>query len=1177
MECPKCKRENPDDARYCNGCGAPFTTDKQSRPTILTTEAERKRVTALFSDLSGYTAMASKLDPEEVKNIMNTIFDGMKKTILKYGGFIEHSAGDSVLALFGIPKAHEDDAVRAIYAAQEIHAFVDSLSPGFKEKTGITLSMHSGINTGLAVTADVNQIKGTHKVTGDVINVAARLSGLAEAHEIIVGPETYKACNNTFAFDVLSPVKVKGKTKPIVLHRVSTSKLSADNNSMDRQVFSAMVGRDKELDKLEIQVLKVINGEGSVVNVSGEAGIGKSRLIAELKKRDVIKRVTVLEGRSISIGKNLSFHPIIDLLKQWAEISEESSPTEAFDKLKLAIQTVHPEESNEILPFIATLMGMNLIGKYAQRVEGIESEGLEKLIVKNIRELLIKGSEIGPMVLIMEDLHWADESSIELLEILYGLAENYRLLFINVFRPGYLEDKHKNITTIGERLPVYYIGIEIQPLMENDSQKLINNILDIKGIPYAIREQIMIRAGGNPFFIEEVVRSLIDEGIIVTTDAGFSVSEKINSVVIPPTINDILIARIDRLEKRTRELLKVAAVIGRSFFDRILKDVADSIDDLDGKLAYLKDAQLIRDRVRMQEIEYLFNHALAREAAYESTLIQQRKALHFKVAQSIEKIFHKRLPEFYGTIAHHYSMAEDEEKAEEYLVKAGEEALKSSASMEAMHYYQEAMALYIKKYGKNVDKERMMKFERNIAFALLTKGYHAEAVEHFNKTLTYLGKKELSSETFNSILLFINIIMIIIYLYLPTLKSKKTPTPKDSLVFDIIQQRAKAYTSTDSRKFFAGTIYALRKSFKFDISKSTTLNQLVSSSSAYFSWTGISFNISRKLLEYTEKQLGMGKKDSFNIYYLISKMSYNIVSGNWEDKLDETIVEECLKKGDTFEASHYLIFLRIQYENSGNFETSKNIISKLYSISEEYNDLSTKVMACHAKGFLLAKQNLKYEALKFIDECILLSEKIGQRDRIISALGTKSRLQTLLNKTQAAKISLEKAKSLKAEGIVVAPYYLGEYFFGHFLYNVTKIEKSSLPWNDIANLKHIKAAEKYGKKLIKLVKKDATKRTSAYSYIGKYYWLIKKPKKAVEWWSKAIKEGGKLGARPDLSRTYFEVGKHLLEPDSKYKKLNGIDAEGYLEKAEILFKEMNLVKDLDDLERVRTDYDIQGH
>ena len=372
MKCPKCQNENPLNAKFCFQCGVALSSEIQTSNTTPLRESERKRISALFSDLSGYTAMTTKLDPEEVKEITSRIFDGTREIIRKYEGFIERFAGDGFLALFGVPKAHEDDPIRAIRAALEIHNFVESLNPVYQVKVGRALTMHSGINTGLAVTADVNPEKGTHGVTGEAINLGARLSDLADAGDILVGAETYRASQGHFAFETMRPVKVKGKSEPIPIYKLLSEKVPLSSMSSGRQVFSEMVGRDRELAKLELQVMKAINGEGSVVNVVGEAGIGKSRLMAELKKRDVMQRVTLLEGRAISIGKNLSFHPIIDLLKQWVGIAEDDSENQATVKLERAIRAIHPEEVDEILPFVATLMGMKLRGKHAERIQGIE-------------------------------------------------------------------------------------------------------------------------------------------------------------------------------------------------------------------------------------------------------------------------------------------------------------------------------------------------------------------------------------------------------------------------------------------------------------------------------------------------------------------------------------------------------------------------------------------------------------------------------------------------------------------------------------------------------------------------------------------------------------------------------------------------------------------------------------
>jgi len=528
MKCPKCRHENPEDAKFCQECGNRLIAGPEAVRTSSIPDAERKRVTALFSDLSGYTAITEKLDPEEVKELTSKIFDGVRDVVTKYEGSIERFSGDGVLALFGVPKAHEDDPIRAIHAAMEIHKLVDSLSPQYQAKIGLPLSMHSGVNTGLAVTADVDPQKGTHGVTGDAVNVAARLGDLASANEILVGPDTHRAAQNYFTFQSLKPTKVKGKSESIPIYKVLSEKAVTAGIRQEMQVSSEMVGRDQELAKLELHILKAVNGQGSVVNVFGEPGVGKSRLLAELRQRDVISRVSFLEGRSISIGKNLSFHPVIDLYKQWARINEDDTQTQASNKLETAIRRVCGDEVDEVFPFVATMMGMKLSGKHSQRVEGIEGEALEKLILKNVRELLIRSTELIPIVIVMEDLHWADTTSLKLLESLFPLAQTHRVVFINVFRPGYWQEDDRKIETLPEWLPeVDFAEIAIKPLDRQMGEALVNNMLQVKGLAHSVKQQIIDRAGGNPFFMEEIVRSLIDEGAIVRTNGTFQVTERL--------------------------------------------------------------------------------------------------------------------------------------------------------------------------------------------------------------------------------------------------------------------------------------------------------------------------------------------------------------------------------------------------------------------------------------------------------------------------------------------------------------------------------------------------------------------------------------------------------------------------------------------------------------------------
>jgi class 3 adenylate cyclase/tetratricopeptide (TPR) repeat protein len=1177
MKCPRCQHENPEEAKFCQECGNSLIAASEAVRTSSIPDAERKRVTALFSDLTGYTAMTEQLDPEEVKEITVRVFDGVKAIVRKYEGFIEKYAGDGVLALFGVPRAHEDDPIRAIRTAREIHAFVEELSPRYKVKVGRALSMHSGINTGLVVTADVDPEKGTHGVTGEAINVAARLSGLADARDILVGPDTYKACKYHFTFQSLKPVRVKGKSEHISIYKVLSEKAETARVNQEMQVSSEMVGRDQELAKLEFHILKAVNGRGSVVNVFGEPGVGKSRLLAELRQRDVISRVSLLEGRSISIGKNLSFHPVIDLFKQWARIKEDDTQTDASNKLETAIRRVCGDETDEVFPFVGTLMGMKLLGKHSQRVAGMEGEALEKLILKNVRELLIKSAERIPIVLVMEDLHWADTTSLELLESLFRLTQTSRVVFINVFRPGYWQGDDRKIETLSEWLPdADFAEIPIKPLDKRSGEALVNNMLQIKGLRHAVKQQIVDRSGGNPFFMEEVVRSLIDEGAIVRKNGAFEVTEKIDCVVIPSTINDVLTARIDRLEEQTRDLIKIASVIGRSFFDRILKEVADSIEGVDESLITLKEAQFIRDRIRMEELEYLFKHALAQEAAYESTLIQQRKSLHRRVAQSIEKIFRDRLHEFYGMLAFHYSKAEELEKTEEYMVKAGDEALRSSASSEALHYFQEALQLYLTKYGNDADPAKLAVLEKNIGIALVNKGRWSEAVSYFDSVLKRWGAPLPKRGFAGMAKLSWGLLIMVKMIYLKLPNSKKNPGSRDLEVFELNYKAATALVFFDNTRNFQVAMAVNKRMMKFDLSKIPNVTGFLAGMASVFSIVGLFFRLSNRLLEISRQYIVAENLGDRMRYACFSAIIHHC-QGAWgkiRDR-DEYLLNSSLKIGDFWHVPNYLWFSGLAKGEQGDFGYLMEVIDKLNEIGETYENPLSIIHARMLKADYLLKVRNAHKAQEEAELGFTYSQKNSSELHEIMFLGFKVEAHLLAGDMKGALDSISQTKEIyKRQTSVVLPLYVAAYLAARLSVDVNQLEHAICSENSskVANLQ--KSAYKAGKAAVHNAKKYAPYRTKIMRLMGLYYWLIGKQGKALRWWGRTIEEGERLGARPDLSRTYFEVGKRLLEPQRKYKELNGIEGKGYLEKAGILFEEMGLERDLDDLDRLKADYGL---
>jgi class 3 adenylate cyclase/tetratricopeptide (TPR) repeat protein len=1196
MKCPKCQFENPAGAKFCIECGnsisheagatAPVLSfdeklEKIQRylPTGLTEkilsqkdkiEGELRQVTVMFCDMEQFGSMVQRLGSERSYRIMDQVYEILIHKVHEFEGTVNEMTGDGVMALFGAPIALEDAPQRALWSALSIHEEIAK----FSEKNLQTgpIKMRIGIHTGPVVVGSLgNDLRVEFKAVGDTVNLASRMEELAEAGFTYVSEATFKLTDGLFDFESKGKKPVKGKSKALPVYKLISSKADVYRPRLgsERMIYSEMVGRKKELDRLELQVMKAINGEGSIVNIIGEAGIGKSRLIAELKKRDVISRVALFEGRAISMGRNLSFHPIIDLLKQWASIREDDGEAMSYAKLEAAVKNLYPDKVVDIFPFVATLMGMKLSGRYEKRVEGIEGEALEKLILKNVRELIIKATEVAPLVIVMEDMHWADLSSIHLAESLFRLAENQKILFVNVFRPGYSQTGDRLVETVNKKLPVCSVEIFLEPLNKKMSETLITNVLNINVLRHDIIQQIVQRAGGNPFFIEEVARSLIDEQAVVLKNGGFQVTEKIGTIAIPNTINDVLMARIDRLEEEARNLVRIASVIGRTFFYRILAEVAETIEDLDGQLSYLKEIQLLRERERIGETEYLFKHALVQEAAYGSILPLKRKELHLKVAQSIEKVFSERLHDFYGMLAYHYSSGENLEMTEEYLIKAGEEALRSSASNEALHYYQEALNLYLKKTGKAADPAKVAMLEKNIALALYNRGQYVEGVKYFDKSLSfYWGKlPKLQIATFFKILAAF--LHLLISLYIPSLKFRKTPTQKDIEIIDLYWKKTKAVSIIDPKRFFFEYLYILKRVIEFNLKEFELGLEIFTGASVLFSFSGISFRLSRKILDATKSRISEDNPKIFTIYEL-SDTIHNYLKGNWvtASNYDDDLVTKSLNVGELFGASQYLYWHGFMSIYRGSFDITDSIVNKLDEIYEIYgHDLSKSFRYELTTNLLLERRKLR-EALIEVENGLDFAEKAGLDYFLLEIYSCQAWIHILMGNISRAEKSLNHADKIRREVEAPVPFQLSNFYRSKAEFDLYELKESMNKGKKSDSVRYRKKAAGSGKKLRKVAIAVAQHRIESYKLAGTYCWLTNKQEKALEWWNNAIEEGKRLGARLEISRAYFEVGKSLLETKSKHSRLNGFGAEEYLQNAKSLFEEMDLQWDLDELNRL---------
>lgn len=1128
-------------------------------------ETERRQVTVMFAEVLGYSEMLEGMEAEEAASIMSRYFSLFRFVEEKYSGKIDKLTDNILMVVFGVPKAIEDGPKKAINSAIELRNILHKFNQ--KEKLKNPLNIHTGINTGIVIAGGIGGDGKDFTVMGDTVNFASRLKDISEKGKILVGPLTYRYTREEFKYKPLKSITSRGKKAPVFELLSEKARIYRAGLGTERMIYSEMVGRENELDKLRLHVLKVINGEGSVVNVIGEAGIGKSRLIAELSQRDEIKKVTILKGRALSIGKNLSFHPLIDIIKNWSGIKEEDSISESMRKLEKTIQNIYPKGAEEVFPFIATLMGMKIAGKYALRIKGIEGEALEKLILKNLRELFAEAAKQKPLAIVLEDLHWADLTSIAYLESLYRLAGNNKILFINVFRRGYEDTSERILRIIKSRYSDFCSEIVLESLNESHSEILINNLLKVKGLVPNIRELVVKKTGGNPFFIEEVVRSFIDDGVVEVKEGRFRITEKIDSVVVPETINEVLMARIDKLDEETRSLLKIASVIGRNFFYKILADVATSIEEIDDRLEYLKETQLILERRRMAELEYLFKHALAQEATYESILGKKRKKLHLKIARSIESVFSVRLHEFYGMLAFHYSKGEDLEKAEEYLIRAGEEALRSSASSEALNYYQEALRIYLKNYGEAADPARIAMLEKNIAIALFNKGQYIEADEYFAKALSLYGEK-LPKHLISIIMKFVpGFINFLTSLYFSYLKRKRVLTQKDSEVINLYYKKNTALIFIDPHRMFIEIFYWLKRLINSDLTKVENGVGIISMSSAAFSYGGISFRFSRKILEFIKDKIDKNDVKSV-LYFKVPEVIYSTFSGNWGDieEYDDNLVKLNLRIGELFYSSGYILIHGYSQIARGNFDASQELAKKLYEIADFYENDYARASYYWFSTQVFVKFRKLHGVFNISEEGIKFTDKTGFKPYFFSLHSFRARVLTMMGDMKEAEKTLQFLSKIKNE-INIVPYFLSTYYLSQVIFDLNKLEESIRNSDKSESARYRRSAFKAAKKMVKNSWKIAADITESYKLIGLYYWLIGKQKKALKEWKKGIKEGKRLGAQLELSRAYMEVGRRLDEKRSRYKELNGISAKEYQEKAKAMFRMMDLQWDLEEMEK----------
>lgn len=738
--CPECGKTNRPDSKFCNECGHKLTLPSKSPPKELSfgekldkiqrylpkgltekilsqrdrIEGERKQVTVMFCDMEGFTRLTERLGPEEAYTIMDQVYEILIHKVHDYEGTVNEMTGDGIMALFGAPIALEDAPQRAIRSAYAIHREMARFSDKLKqEREGIPpLKMRVGIHTGPVVVGTLgNDLRVEFKAVGDTVNLASRVEGLAKSGTTYVTGETFKLTEGLFRFEALGEQKIKGKEVPINVYRViapSTRRTRFDVSA--ERGLTPFVGRVRELELLLDGFQRVKEGRGQAFSIMAEAGIGKSRLLYEFRKAVANEDVTFLEGKCLSYSKSVAYQPVIDVLKSNFDVREEDGDSEITEKLKRGLKILEADEVST-LPYLLELFSVKDSG-----IDKIPMSPEEKKarIIETVKGITVRGSEIRPLIIATEDLHWVDKSSEDYLKNLLDGISGARIFLIFTYRPEFVH-------TWGGRS--FHSQLTLNRLSNRESLTMMANLLGTEDINRDLETLILEKTEGVPFFIEEFIKSLKDLKVIEKKGNTCGIAKDIDTVIIPSTIQDVIMARVDILPEETKGVLQAGSVVGREFSHELIQIITGLQEqELLTHLSVLKDSELVYERGIYPQSTYIFKHAFTQAVAYETLLLKRRKVLHGLVGKAIEELYQERIEEHVDLLFYHFHLAEDWPKAVNYGRQAANKAYRLSQFHEAITLLEQAQTCLLRLPEDRPRQETLIALRLEMSFPLQTLG-----------------------------------------------------------------------------------------------------------------------------------------------------------------------------------------------------------------------------------------------------------------------------------------------------------------------------------------------------------------------------------------------------------------------------------------------------------------------
>ncbi|MBF0106166.1 MAG: tetratricopeptide repeat protein [Deltaproteobacteria bacterium] len=680
-------------------------------------ESERKLVSIVFADISGFTAMSEKMDPEKVTEIMNKCFQELGKIVYEHEGYIDKFMGDCIMALFGAPIAHENDPELAVSCSVRLLERLKTLN----DEIGTDLGMSIGINSGMVIAGGVGtDAKFEYTVMGDAVNLAQRLQSAAQRGQILVSKNIYRSCEKKFDFEVLEPIKVKGKQDKVEIFAALGKKKKELRNKSLHVGFGKLIGREKELDIFKKCLDDSQNGSGQIFCILGEAGIGKSRFKHEIKKMIYKQKTAWFEATCNTLHKEVPYSAFIQLLSDMLGIEETIEG--GIKEKKSHFESFNLDENSEAL--IRSLLNISVAGVSEPQLDPAKKK---RALFVAIKTILIETARKSPVVFYLEDLHWMDPLSLELFAFIMESIPSYPIMLAGSFRKEFKHQWHDK---------PHFNQITLEPLTNEKCVLMVKSLLNLEDVPGELEDLIIKRCDGNPLYVEEIIKNMIDEGKIYKSGDHWAIIKDIKSMQIPPTLQGLIASRIDKLYEADKLLIQYASVIGRKFSDALLAKSVDMVDRIYDSLQFLRKKELIFEiSSDAGEITYIFNHALTQEVAYNSILTKKRKEFHLRVAQAIEALYLDQIEDHVETLAHHYVEAEVEEKAVDYLFKSGDKLISSYSNDGAIKNYQTAIKLMEDSTASEKYNKKLWVAYDQIAVVYARVGKYDKAAEYHNKIL----------------------------------------------------------------------------------------------------------------------------------------------------------------------------------------------------------------------------------------------------------------------------------------------------------------------------------------------------------------------------------------------------------------------------------------------------------